>query len=229
MWEWLFNDDFRRRRALKRATGPLRDYLAAPFPNRDTECSNAELVAVDFETTGLDPRSSRILSIGVVQMRGMSILLDTAWHQYVRAETELPEETVIIHQITDDQSALGMRLSDVMPRLLETLTGRVLLVHHAHVESRFLSVICRKLYCAPFVAPIIDTQVIARRMFERRHQPIKSGDLRLFNLRARYNLPHYRAHNALSDALATAELYMAMASESLSRGHCPLTNFLTRR
>ena len=43
---------------------------------------------------------------------------------------------------------------------------------------------------------------------------IAPGDLRLFNLRERYHLPNYKAHNALSDAISTAELFLALAAES---------------
>ena len=56
----------------------------------------------------------------------------------------------------------------------------------------------------------------------------QTGDLRLFNLRPRYNLPRYKAHNALSDAIATAELFMALAAEMAPGGHnCELRQFLT--
>ena len=43
----------------------------------------------------------------------------------------------------------------------------------------------------------------------RREQPIRQGELTLAACRARYHLPDYRAHNALGDALATAELLLA--------------------
>jgi DNA polymerase-3 subunit epsilon len=42
------------------------------------------------------------------------------------------------------------------------------------------------------------------------HRQARDGELRLDALRAAYNLPRYPAHNALSDALATAELFLAL-------------------
>ena len=44
---------------------------------------------------------------------------------------------------------------------------------------------------------------------ERKQQPISQESLRLFNLREQQGLPHYKAHNALEDAISTAELYLA--------------------
>ena len=41
-----------------------------------------------------------------------------------------------------------------------------------------------------------------------------AGQLRLWNARTRYGLPVYKAHNALTDAVATAELYLAQVAEN---------------
>jgi DNA polymerase-3 subunit epsilon len=46
---------------------------------------------------------------------------------------------------------------------------------------------------------------------------IKSGDLRLAKARGRYNLPRYPAHNALTDAIAAGELFLAQASKRVSK------------
>jgi DNA polymerase-3 subunit epsilon len=59
--------------------------------------------------------------------------------------------------------------------------------------------------------PCVDTLVREHKLLNRREVPIKSGDLRLQACRDRYNLPPYPAHNALLDALATAELLIAHA------------------
>ncbi len=225
----LLSPERRRRRALARVgEGPLHDYLATPFPPRDADCDAVEIVALDFETTGLDPRRDRILSIGMVSIRHLVIHLGSAWHQIVQVDEAIPEDAAIIHEITDDRSATGRPLEEVMPTLLRRLAGRVLLAHYAKIEQRFLDAACRRLYGGPFVIPTIDTLHLAHRIFERRNHSIQVGDLRLFNLRPRYNLPRYKAHNALSDALSTAELFLALVMDISPRPPRPLRQFLTR-
>ena len=54
-----------------------------------------------------------------------------------------------------------------------------------------------------------ETVGLEHRLLTRRDQPILQGDLRLQACRERYGLPPLPAHNALSDALATAELLLA--------------------
>ena len=74
----------------------------------------------------------------------------------------------------------------------------------------------RSLYGAPLLLPVADTMAIEHRQLKRRDTAIRAGDLRLQACRARHNLPAYPAHNALSDALATAELLLAQLAGGAS-------------
>lgn len=222
--------EYQRKKALNKASpGPLADYLAIPPPNRKADCRKIEIVAIDLETTGLDPKKDDILSIGLVHIDDWGVKLGTSWHRIVRVDKAIPGESAVIHQITDDQSAAGEPLEDLLPEVLKRMAGKPMLVHYSPIEQNFISAACQRLYGAPFVVPIIDTLEIGQRVFERRNHLIQPGDLRLFNLRPRYNLPQYKAHNALSDALATAELFLAMADNLYPNQPCPLGEFLSNR
>lgn len=228
MWPALFSLEASRRRALKKAPpGPMRDFLDAPLQDRNRGCDQSRIVSLDLETTGLDPKRHSILSIGLVEIERMSVRLDTSWHQLIQPEHLIPEESAVIHQITDDQAAEGIPLSEALPQLLQRLAGKVMLVHFARIEQQFIDAACRQLYGAPFLVPTIDTLVLGQRYLSLRNHSIQTGDLRLFNLRPRFNLPRYKAHNALSDALATAELFLAMAAEMAPGRECRLERFLT--
>ena len=206
----LFGAEARRRYQYRQAPpGPLQDYLAVPFPDRKTEIYHVPLVSLDFETTGLDSKSDSILSMGYVELRGGEILLATARHTLVRSSDPLTEESVVIHGITDDAAAFGVSLDEATSELLKHLAGKVLLAHHAAIEVGFLHQACRQLYGMAPVIPVIDTLALARKWLARRNKEATQGALRLYALRERYGLPRYNAHNALSDALATAELFLA--------------------
>jgi len=210
MLERLLGLDYLRKRLLKKARpGPLRDYLATPFPAGKTDCRQVEFVAIDLETTGLDPKTGHILSVGLVLLRGDRIDLASAEHILLRTSRDIPEESAVIHQITDDKAAEGEDINHVMPHLLQLLAGRVMIAHHARIESNFLSNACQGLYGLRLPIPTVDTQTVALRSFQRRDQHVAAKELRLHALRERYNLPRYPAHNALSDALAAAELFLA--------------------
>ena len=221
--------DTRRQRALKKAApGVLHDFLSTPTIDTRTPIEDVPIVSLDLETTGLDPQKDEIVSMGLVEMRHEAIRLNSTWHQLIRLQRDLPHASVVIHNITDDQMQAGRPLADVLPELLRRLKGKVMLVHYKGVEQNFLNAACQRLYGAPFVIPTIDTLELGLRVFELQNHTIQPTDLRLFNLRPRYNLPLYRAHNALVDALATAELFLALAQEIAPKGRAPLQDFLTR-
>ena len=74
--------------------------------------------------------------------------------------------------------------------------------------------------------PVVDTLLQEEALLRRREQAIKAGDLRLQACRDRYNLPHFHGHNALVDAIATAELLLALASRRASGNQLALGQLL---
>ncbi|MCG6941849.1 MAG: 3'-5' exonuclease [Thiohalocapsa sp.] len=219
--------NWRRRLRLRRLGDcPLRDYLATPFPRPGLDYRDARYVAVDLETTGLDARRDQILSIGWVLVDGNRIRLGSARHRLLRVAGAIPADSAVIHQITDDEAARGLELSAALPELLADLAGRVLIAHHARVELGFLGRACKRLWGKGLLVRAIDTQAVARRLLERRQIPFKASDLRLHALCERYNLPRHGAHNALSDALSAAELFLAQAAHRDSGRGMALGDFL---
>ncbi|MCP5416814.1 MAG: 3'-5' exonuclease [Chromatiaceae bacterium] len=213
IWKFLFNLDERRNWYLRKMPeGPLRSYYESSFPANDTDWRQVDYLALDFETTGLDKRKDEILSIGFAPIRGQSIRLSEADHFLARPVSAIPEASAVIHGILDDTASVARPLEEVLPRLLKALESKVLLAHHAAIEYEFLSCACKKIYGYPFIGPVVDTLALEVRIFRSMDKPIRSGDLRLDKARQRYNLPRYPAHNALIDAIAAGELFLAQGT-----------------
>lgn len=228
MFERLLSKEVQRKRALAKASHPvMQEYLSSPLQHKNTPADALEVVSLDLETTGLDPKKDSLLSFGLVEIKHQGILLNTAWHEIIRIEQDIPEASAVIHHITDDQAAGGKTLEFLLPKLLQQLAGKIMLVHYANIEQNFLDAACRKLYGSPFIINTIDTLQLGQRLMSLRNHNIQSGNLRLFNLRPLFGLPMYKAHNALYDALATAELFLAMSRELHPRGDFRLKDFLS--
>jgi DNA polymerase-3 subunit epsilon len=143
---WPLTPDFRRRWHLRKLpVGPLRDYLARPFPDPKTDYRQVDYLAVDLETTGLDPKRDSILSFGYVTLRGYSIDLATARHRLVLTDRAIPEASAIIHQILDDEAATGEPLEKVLTEFLQELAGKVMIAHHSYIEETFIDLACKAL------------------------------------------------------------------------------------
>lgn len=199
----------RRWHASRLAEGPLKAFYQGPFPAAGSDLSTLELLALDLETTGFDAQRDTILSAGWITLDAKRVRLGSGEHHLIRPEQAISASSAVIHAITDDMAAQGEELCAVMTQLLAALNGKVLLAHNANIERRFLNRACQHCFGGPFFVPTIDTLQLALRRLRQRDQQPRGGELRLGALREQYHLPRYKAHNALSDALATAELFLA--------------------
>lgn len=198
----------------KFATGALKEFYDVPAPHPKTRLDELPLLAVDVETTGLDPGEHQIVSIGWVPVTGGIIELGGAGYTVIRgSEGFSVGSSAVIHQLTDDEIAAGLSMEEALTQLLTALRGRALLAHFAPMEQNFLSAACQEHFGAPLQLPIVDTFAIERRHMEKMATYPRGEDLRLARVRARYSLPQYANHQALTDALASAELYLAQTSQ----------------
>lgn len=227
MFDFLFGLEARRQRLLNKVpAGALKDFLSCPFPKEDTPICEVPILAVDFETTGLNSLTDQILSMGFVKVDDYAIKLGTAEHHIINTQGDLKGDNVAIHQITDDEKAEGKQLEYAVEALLDALKGRVMLVHFNRIEKNFLEKACRQLYGYAPVFPMIDTLMVAKRRMDQASAPYDPSRLRLTNLRDYHGLPGYFAHNALNDAIATVELLFAEASLLKQEQNTPLKQVL---
>lgn len=227
MWPW--HPDRRRLKLLGRAPeGPLRDFLAAPPADRAADYRELTFLALDLETSGLDPKADEILSVGFVTVAGGRLRLGTAAQLAVRPSRPIPAASAALHGILDDRAAQGLPLEEALDRVLAALKGKVLVAHHAPLELGFLSAACLKVYGLPLVAQSVDTLALERRRARRRSLELGEDAFRLDRCRERYGLPPYGAHQALTDALAVGELFLAIASHMAGEGRLLLKSLLTR-
>jgi DNA polymerase-3 subunit epsilon len=176
--------------------------------------SEVEFLAVDLETTGLDPRRHHVLAIGWLPVTALQVVLAGAREVVVR----LPDgvdvgDSATVHRLTDDTVAGARALGDVLPELLADLHGRVLLAHHAPIELGFLGRAAQQTYDATLPITAVDTMSLQHQLVVGQHGEVRPGSLRLDEARRHFGLPRYGAHRALTDAFATGELLLAQVSE----------------
>ncbi len=208
---WL---QLRRWRAQRRGPDePYKAFLDRAYPPPSTSFDDVEFVALDIETTGLDPASAEMLSVGWVVLRNGRVDVGTAESHIVRPTGNVGGSATV-HGLTDTMVGEGQDRAVVVARIVEALTGRVLLVHHAGLDKALLDRLCRQQFGAPLLLPVVDTLALEHRRRRRRHHVDENQSLRLADLRITYGLPRYAAHDCLVDAISTAELLIAMVAHN---------------
>ena len=195
-----------RRHAADAAAG-----YAAPAARRRTPWREAGFCALDFELTGLDPRrttrssrSGRSRSRTVVSAPRAAV---TGW-----CRPEPPDQRGVdrrVHGIRAADLARAPRLGDAIDALLRAITGRILVVHTAAVERAFLG--ARSSGKARGCA---DRSSIrgARAFWLHERDGHVGRRLGLGELATALGLPADRPHDALGDALTTAQAFIALAT-----------------
>ena len=214
----------RRWKAARRVTNRhYQSFLSRPLPPPATLFDEAELICLDIETTGLDAATADMLSIGWVLIRDGMVDLSSAESYVVRPSGDVGD-SASVHGLTDTAVSQGMDPRHAMERVVDVLAGRVLVVHHAGLDKTLLDRLCRQQFGEKLLVPIIDTLALEFRQKSRQHHVEDNRSLRLPDLREHYNLPRYRGHDCLIDAIATAELLIAMVAWRESSGKTALTD-----
>nr|WP_242469340.1 3'-5' exonuclease [Rhabdochromatium marinum] len=208
--------DYFARQAQACKTVGLKRFYAAGVPAEDGPIGDVPLVALDFETTGLDPREHAIVSIGLVPFDLRVIRPAAGRYWVVKPPRSLRVESIAFHRITHSEVEHAPPITAILDELLAALAGRLVVVHYRNIERPFLEAAVLANRGERCLFPVIDTMALEAR-WERRGRlwglkrlfGLQPPSIRLAASRARYGLPHYSSHHAKVDAIATAELFQA--------------------
>jgi DNA polymerase-3 subunit epsilon len=171
--------------------------LADPW--RDHDLRSLPVVAVDLETTGGSPVTSRIVEVAAVRYEdGREV---AAVEDLIDPLIPIPPEATAIHGITDGMVRGRPRLEDLLPDLLRFLEGAVLLAHHAPFDFGFLAYEVSKRPQRPPANPILCTCRLPRRLFKG------LGSYSLESLCGHFGIARARKHRAGDDARACREVF----------------------
>ena len=77
---------------LKNLPDSLIDYLSESLPSSSDRVKDIEFLVLDFETTGLNPKTDRVVSFGYTVIDQLAILNSINGHYIVNPKTELTEQ-----------------------------------------------------------------------------------------------------------------------------------------
>ncbi len=160
------------------------------------------VVGVDVETTGWSPEADSIVEVACVALDDGAIA--GTWSSLVNPGRPVPPEATRIHGITDAMVAAAPPASRVAGEFRERCGDATLAIHNAGFDLPFLATMLRRHGAPPLWNPVVDTLGLARGLFGQ-------GGNTLGELTRRHGIAHERAHRALGDARATAELLLALA------------------
>jgi len=185
----------------------------------ETPLERAELVVFDLETTGLSAARDRICEIGAVRIRALE--LEATFETLVRPGLPLPRRITTLTGIREADLRRAPAPELAVRRFL-AFAGEVPLgAHNARFDVGFLDRAVERLTGRRVAAPVLDTVWLARRLLARRSERYSLRQLAHF-----FGTSTEPCHRALPDAVATAEILVALLGLAQERGARTLADVL---
>jgi DNA polymerase III epsilon subunit family exonuclease len=177
----------------------------------DTLIEDAEIVVFDLETTGLSARRDRICEIGAARIRSLEVA-DT-FETLVQPGVALPPTIARLTGLHDAQLRDAPRPEHAIRRFLAFAGDAPLAAHNARFDVGFVDCAVERLTGRRVAAAVIDTVWLARRLLHRRSERFSLRQLAHF-----FGTSADPCHRALPDAVATAEILVALLGLAQERG-----------
>lgn len=161
-----------------------------------------DYVALDLETTGLDPEYDSIIEIGMVRVRRGEVTAE--YSTLVNPGMEIDEFITDLTGITNDMLASAPAIAEVLPTARDFLGDDIILGHNINFDINFIYDNCERQGLSPVSNGYIDTMRISRRVLpDLKHH-------RLADIVKALGVDHVQAHRAIGDCHATIDCYKAL-------------------
>jgi DNA polymerase III alpha subunit (gram-positive type) len=174
------------------------------FKRSESIVDSDRWIALDLETTGLDPANDRIVEIGAVAIHRGEMVLHDYFHRVLSGSGAVSAANRVVHGVTAKEQYDGAALSDALDALIAWIGDAPFVGFFTDFDVKFLRTAiashANKAVAKNFAAQHIDIARIAPAVFP----DVKAKSLGEWS--AALHLPIKKQHRALADALATAHL-----------------------
>lgn len=193
------------------------EHFKSPFGQK-TPLREVRFVVLDLETTGLDVKKDRMLSLGAMVVQAQEIRIAERLEYFIHQPEYQPNQSVSIHGIMPQQNADGITEEMAIKHLLSFLKQSVIVGHHIGFDIAILNQATKRIYGKSLQNKVIDTRVLAERV-----QGLRLGEnpREIFTLDQvchTFNIRLHERHTAAGDTLLTALLFLKLIGRLQKRG-----------
>ena len=185
---------------------------------------DVELAVIDGETTGLDIKQDRLISLGGLKVRRNVVLIGEQFEGYLRVPAVNYGDggSVIIHGILPRSERYTYSSpEELLRKFLAYVGDSVIVGHHIGFDVSMINRQLAELGAGPLVNPVVDTATIARQLAPAGYWSPKDH-YTLDSLARRYGVSLSDRHTAMGDAFITALLLLKLTARLRERRGRPL-------
>lgn len=161
-----------------------------------------DYVALDIETTGLDPAKDKIIELAAIRIVNGAVV--EKFSALVNPGERITGFITGLTGITNEMLRTAGTIEEILPDFLDFVKDSVVLGQNVRFDISFLGENCRRLYGTCFSNDYLDTLRISRMLFkEYRHHTLQDQV-------TRFGIGESVEHRALADAEQTYRCYEYM-------------------
>src|SRR5215213_7839116 len=169
-----------------------------------------EFIALDCETTGLNPRVDDIIAIAAVKIRGNRILTSERFEAIIRPDRKPTSASIKVHQLREQDVESGAMMFRILPDLLRFIGGRPIAGYYIDFDIRMLDKYVLHFIEAKLPNPRIEVSSMYYALKYSGAPPGTVHDLRFASMLADLGIPSLAQHDAFNDAVMTAMMYVQL-------------------
>lgn len=170
--------------------------------NCNTGLANGRIVVVDVESTGLSLADDHLIAIGAVAINNGRIAFADSFEVVLRQEVESGKANILVHGIGGSAQRAGLPPEEALLAFIDYLGGAPLFAFHVAFDETMLRKACKKFLGFDFRHTWADLAYIMPELFPEYANKHHALDDWLTH----FSIGNDARHNALADALATAQL-----------------------
>ncbi len=178
--------------------------LSTPHLNQPIHASR--YVVVDVETSGLNTARDHLIAIGAVAVTHGRIQLNDSLEIVLQQTQASDKDNILIHGIGGTVQREGIPPADALLTFLEYLGKAPLIAFHVAFDQTMIKRALKQFLGLKFEHAWADLAYIAPALHPRIARRTRSLD----DWMGLFDISNYARHSALADALATAELLLAL-------------------
>jgi len=165
---------------------------------------NSRCVVLDVETTGLNLMKDTLISIGAVAVVNSRIVLADSFYVVLQQRESSRKENILIHGISGSEQREGESPGDALLAFLEYLGNDPLVAFHVKFDETMIRRAMRQYLGIPFKLSWLDLAYVMPALFP----DLMHSHRGLDDWSSHFKIRNEDRHNAVADALATAQLLL---------------------
>jgi DNA polymerase-3 subunit epsilon len=192
----------------------LAAWQSLPSPRQDSPIGESRYVVVDVESSGLNITRDRLIAIGAIAVVNGQVRLNDSLEIVLQQARVSEKENILIHGIGGTAQRTGMPPADALLGFLEYLGKDPLIAFHVAFDESMIRRAMKTFLGLRFRHAWADLAYVAPALYPQLARRYRTLD----DWMGMFQIGNYARHNALADALSTAELMLALRHKLDSRG-----------